>query len=106
MSRFPSSSGGPFEMEYESRVGSGTMIRFFNAVYSWMAVGLTTTALVAWWVSTQPQLMSSIFRGPALIVLFLAEIGLVIAISSAINRINAAVATGLFLLYSALNGLT
>jgi FtsH-binding integral membrane protein len=50
--------------------------------------------------------MQSIFRGPLLFVLILAELGLVVAISGMIQRINTGVATALFLLYSALNGLT
>jgi FtsH-binding integral membrane protein len=49
--------------------------------------------------------MSQVFRGPALIILFIAQIALVVAISAAIRKINATVATGMFLLYSALNGL-
>ncbi|MBD5642044.1 MAG: Bax inhibitor-1/YccA family protein, partial [Desulfovibrio sp.] len=40
----------------------------------------------------------------SLIVLVLAQFGLVIAISAAINKMSAPVATGLFLLYSALTG--
>src|SRR5436190_3901471 len=96
----------PQELQYDSRVDSTTVAAFFNAVYSWMAAGLALTAVVAWWVSTQPQVMRQIFQGPTLIILFIAEIGLVIAISSAIQRISATTATALFLLYSALNGLT
>ena len=71
-----------------------------------MAAGLALTAVVAWWVSTQPQLMHTIFRGPTMIVLFIAEIGLVITVSRAINKIGTGAATALFMLYAALNGLT
>jgi uncharacterized protein len=106
MSRFPSPYQGPQDLDYQSRVGTSTVSSFFNAVYAWMSAGLALTALVAWWVSTQPQLMTSVFRGPVLIILFIAQIGLVMAISAAINKINAATATVLFMLYSALNGLT
>jgi FtsH-binding integral membrane protein len=96
-------------LDYESRlerVGPSVVAAFFNVVYAWMAAGLALTAVVAWWVSTRPDVMARIFGGPALLVLFVAEIVLVIAISGAINRISASAATGLFLLYSALNGLT
>jgi FtsH-binding integral membrane protein len=92
--------------EYESRAGVTTVAQFFNTVYAWMAVGLTLTACVAFWVSTQPQVVAQIFRGPAMLILFLAEIGLVITISAAVRKINATAATVLFLIYSALNGLT
>ena len=117
MARFPNPNQGPFgqspfgaqrpyEMGYPSGVDTITVARFFNAVYAWMAAGLGLTALVAYWVSTRPDIMAQIFRGPVLIILFIVELGLVFTISAAINKIGAAAATGLFLLYSALNGLT
>src|SRR5215207_2219331 len=79
---------------------------FFNVVYAWMAAGLGMTALVAWWVSTRPDLMQKIFRGPVLIGLIVAELALVFTISAAVNKLSATVATALFLLYAAINGLT
>jgi len=111
MSQYPNPYGyggapGAEPLGYESRTDSVTLVQFFNSVYAWMASGIALSAVVAWWVSTQPALMAQIFRGPALIVLFIVEIGLVIAIASAINKISAGVATALFMLYSALNGLT
>jgi FtsH-binding integral membrane protein len=109
MSNYPGpfgTYGQPQDLQYESRVSSTTLAAFFNAVYGWMAAGLALTATVAWWVSTHPAIMAQVFRGPALIILFIAQIALVIAISAAIRKINATVATGMFLLYSALNGLT
>lgn len=105
MSQYPSPFGAPREFDYdESRVSSATIARFFNAVYAWMAAGLALTAVVAWWVSTQPQLVAMI-HGPAMFILFLVLIGLVIGVSGAINRISATTATVLFMLYAALNGL-
>ncbi|HZN65264.1 MAG TPA: Bax inhibitor-1/YccA family protein [Tepidisphaeraceae bacterium] len=109
MARFPSpNTFGPrtYEMQYESRADTVTVARFFNAVYAWMAAGLALTAVVAWYVSTRPDLMMQIFRGPVLIGLIIVELALVFVVAAAVNKINAAVATGLFLLYSALNGLT
>jgi FtsH-binding integral membrane protein len=105
MSGYPS-GGRPYDLDYQSQVGSSTLIRFFNAVYSWMAAGLALTALVAWWVSTRPDIMAKIFRGPMLLVLFLAELGLVVVISAAVKKISATVATALFMLFAAVNGLT
>jgi FtsH-binding integral membrane protein len=104
MSRFPSPYERPQDLDYQSRVGTSTVASFFNAVYAWMCAGLATTALVAWWASTQPQLMGSL-RGAGMLVLFLATIGLVVAITRAINALSATAATALFLLYSALMGL-
>jgi FtsH-binding integral membrane protein len=91
---------------YESRVDSVTVAQFFNTVYAWMASGLALTAVVAWWVSTRPDIMRQIFQGPMLVVLLIAELGLVWIIAASIEKINASTATVLFLVYSALNGLT
>src|SRR5215212_8410945 len=102
----PFNAGRVGELNYQSRVGSSSVASFFNAVYAWMAAGLALTAVVAWWVSTRPDLMQTIFRGPVLLLLIIAELALVFTISAAINKISAGPATALFLLYSALNGLT
>jgi FtsH-binding integral membrane protein len=106
MSQYPSPFGPPQELQYENRVGSTTVSRFFNAVYAWMAAGLALTAVVAWFVSTRPDLMQTIFRGPVLIILVLVELALVYTVSAAINKIGTGAATALFMLYAALNGLT
>jgi FtsH-binding integral membrane protein len=105
MSQFPNpyQPSQPVELDYGR---AGVVARFFNAVYAWMAAGLAVTAAVAWWVSTQPQLMQSIFRGPALLILVIVELVLVGVVAGAVNRIGATAATVLFMLYAALNGLT
>jgi hypothetical protein len=102
-SQFPTS---PANLDYQSRVGTSTLSQFFNAVYAWMAAGLALTALVAWLVSNNMNLVHQVFSPGMLIVLFVVEIGLVVVISSAIRRISAGVATALFMLYAAINGIT
>src|SRR3954451_18701739 len=103
MARFPhpGSFGCPQSqpMQYESRADTVTVAQFFNAVYAWMAAGLGLTALVAWWVSTRPDI-AMMFRGPIGFLLIIVQLGLVFAISAAINRIGAAAATAMFLLYA------
>ena len=107
MSRYPNpfSDARTGPLGYESRTDSVTLVQFFNSVYAWMASGVALTALVAWWVSTQPQL-AQLFAGPTRWVLLIVQIGLVIAIVGAVNKISTGVATLLFMLYSALMGLT
>ena len=107
MSQFPSPHyrREPQPLDY-APAATGAIGTFFNAVYAWMCVGLATTAVVAWWVSGNESLMRSIFSGGTFIILILAELGLVFAISYAVNKISAPAATALFVLYSALNGLT
>ena len=96
----------PLDLGYEAGADAGAVTRFFNAVYAWMAAGMALTAVVAWFVSSRPELMEQVFRGPVLIGLFIAQLVLVFTISAATERLNAAAATGLFMLYSGLNGLT
>jgi FtsH-binding integral membrane protein len=92
----------PFEF---TGAGSTAVTRFFNAVYAWMAAGLALTGLVAWMVSSNQSLVLTVHNPIVFILLFVAEIALVMVISRAINRINAAAATALFLLFAAINGL-
>jgi FtsH-binding integral membrane protein len=80
---------------------------FVRSVYNWMFVGLAVTGLIAFYVSTNEGFMNFIF-GHRMVFwgILLAELALVFAISGMVNRMSAGTATGLFVLYSALNGLT
>ncbi len=101
-------SPGPFgaaqrqPLAYESPADAMTIGHFFNAVYAWMAAGLALTGVVAYLVSQ--QLLPIPMNLEVFIGLFVAELVLVVTISSAINRISPIAATALFLLYAALNG--
>ncbi|HVP66963.1 MAG TPA: Bax inhibitor-1/YccA family protein [Anaeromyxobacteraceae bacterium] len=81
--------------------------RFMAAVYRWMTLGLLVTAGVAWYVASTPAALQLVF-GTRFVFwgLVLAQFGLVIALSAAVTRLSAGAAGGLFLLYSALNGVT
>jgi FtsH-binding integral membrane protein len=102
----PFGTARPGTLGYESRADTVTQGQFFNAVYAWMASGLALTAVIAWWVSTQPQLMASLFHGGMIVLLVILQLGLVVALSAAVTKINSTVATIMFLAYAALNGLT
>jgi hypothetical protein len=81
--------------------------RFITKVYGWMCAALVTTGLVSWYVVSSQWLMQKIATQPMLLmVLLIAELGLVIAVSAAINRLSAMQATALFFLYAILNGVT
>lgn len=84
----------------------GVIASFMNAVYAWMGVGLGVTALVAWMTSQNEAMRQMVFQPMTFIVLIVAELALVWYVSSAINRLSVGTATSLFVLYSALNGLT
>lgn len=72
-----------------------------------MALALAITGFVALRTASS-EVMSNLVMGNQIIFfgILIAELGLVIWLSSSINTMNASKAIGLFLLYSALNGLT
>lgn len=80
---------------------------YMRGVYQWMAGGLGLTAIMAYMVASSPSLVQAIFGNPILFWgLIIAEFGLVMGISGGISKLSASTASGLFLLYSALNGVT
>jgi len=91
----------------------GTVVRpedsirvFFNL---FMAGGwcLALTSVVAWFVGINAAIQQVIFGNTfVFILLIIAEFGLVIGLSSAINRMSPQTAGVLFLTYSVVNGLT
>ncbi len=81
--------------------------RFVTKVFWWMFIALLTTAGVSYYVVSNQQLLATIITNHILFIgLIIAELGLVLILSAAINRLSAMVATGMFFLYSALTGLT
>ena len=80
---------------------------FIRSVYNWMAIGLGITGFIAYYVANTESLRQLIFGNQILFFgLIIAELGLVIAISARIQKMQASTATALFVLYSALNGAT
>src|SRR4051794_20412754 len=80
---------------------------FIRRVYLWMSAGLVITGAVAYAVASSPALTRAIVLNRGIyLVLILLELGLVVGLSAAINRISSTVAMALFLVYSAVNGLT
>ncbi|GFO55127.1 membrane protein [Geomonas sp. Red276] len=78
-----------------------------RGVYGWMGTGLALTALVSLMTVSSPLLLQAILGNRILLyALLFGEVGLVLAISGAINRISSTTAGMLFLAYAALNGLT
>lgn len=80
---------------------------FMRGVYGWMCLGLLLTAGASAFTVSSPAMMQAVFGNQILFFgLIIAEFALVLGISAAINRLSAGAASGLFLLYSALNGIT
>ena len=105
MSQFPNPYGMNRSQPWDMAGSSNPAItRFFNAVYAWMCAGLAVTAAVSWYIAQSPQMVMSLYR--AWIPLVIVELVLVVVISRAVNKVSTNVATLLFLLYAAINGLT
>jgi uncharacterized protein len=99
---FAGATAGTLRPAAEARQNS-----LISRVYAWMTAGLAVTGATAAFTATTPALLNLIFGNSlVLILLLVAQVALVIAISGAINRLTATTATALFLLYAALNGVT
>jgi FtsH-binding integral membrane protein len=80
---------------------------FMTRVYQWMAIGVLLTALVAALIAQNQTWAMTIATNKMLMWgLIIAQFGLVISLSAMINRMSAALATGLFFAYAALTGVT
>jgi FtsH-binding integral membrane protein len=87
---------------------------FLAKVFNWMAIGLGLTGVIAFLTinsQTALQMLFTVQDGYAkpnmlLYGLLIAELGMVFYLSARIQKISAQAATGLFLGYSALNGVT
>jgi len=80
---------------------------FLARVYAWMTAGLLTTALAAFVTLSTPAILQFVFGAKFVFWgLMIAELGLVVWLSGMVGKLSAAAAGAVFLLYSALNGLT
>jgi FtsH-binding integral membrane protein len=77
---------------------------FVRSVYNWMAIGLALTGAVAYFVASDPTLFNIAQRG--FILFAIGELALVFILSARISKMEAKTATGVFMLYALLNGVT
>ena len=78
--------------------------RFLSRVYGWMVGGLLITAATAFWVATSIEVMSFVMN--FMLLLILAEFGIVIFLTARVEKMSKNTAMGSFLLFSFINGLT
>ena len=84
-----------------------TEAKFITTVYAWMAGALALTGLTALYTVSNEGLLQAIAGNQIFFyALIFGELGAVIYLSAAINRMRAQTAMLVFLLYSVLNGLT
>ncbi len=81
--------------------------RFMVRVYNWMAAGLALTGIMALYISSSETMTQLIFGNRAIpIILIVIQLGLVIYLSGWAHKMSASQATGIFLLYAGLTGVT
>lgn len=78
---------------------------FLAKVFNWMAIGLAVTGGVAF-LTAQSGMVRTLVSSPLFLILVLAELGMVFFLSARIDKLQPATATGLFVGYSVLNGIT
>jgi FtsH-binding integral membrane protein len=72
-----------------------------------MCIGLALTGFIAFYVSNNETIMRLVFGNQIIFFgIIIAELALVFSIVGMVNKMSAGTATGLFVLYSALNGVT
>jgi FtsH-binding integral membrane protein len=80
---------------------------FLSKVYAWMFVGLLITSATALVVASSPGLIGTLINNRAIFwVLLFAQLGLVFFLSARVEKMEPTTAAGLFMLYSALTGVT
>ena len=81
--------------------------RILRNVYLWMTGGLGLTAVIALGVAGNPALVQGLLRNPVLFYgLVIGELLLVMFLAARITRLSPTAATGSFVLYAGLNGVT
>ena len=76
-------------------------------VYLWMFLGLLVTAAVAYAVASSITVLRLIYSNPLVtLVIFFAQLALVMVLSGRVEALRTSTAVGLFIGYSALTGLT
>ena len=81
--------------------------RILRNVYLWMTGGLGLTAVIALGVAGNPTLVQGLLRNPMLFYgLVIGELLLVMFLAARITRLSPTAATGSFVLYAGLNGVT
>lgn len=105
MAQFDMRSASTFPTTAEASAERATA--FLRKVYGWMFVGLAVTAAIASTVAGSPALIEHIFSNQWLYFgLILAELGLVFYLSARVQTLAPNTAMTLFIIYSALNGVT
>ncbi len=92
---------------YQNRTMVSTVSSVMKRVYFKMTLGLLVSAFVSLWASQSAAFWNLMYNNSWLMWgLLIAEVGIVIAITAAINKLSSPVASLLFYVFAAVNGLT
>lgn len=115
MSLFPNNgNNSPIQGSFGNDFAVGTAPRLsidisavMRLVYVWMGLGLTITAITALFINSSPGILEALYTNPSMIWgAIIAQFVLVIAISWGLNKMSPSVAGILFLVYSAVTGVS
>lgn len=87
--------------EPEVRAGVGA---FMGTVYAWMTAGLALSAFVAYWLSTQPELLAALFAGAMGWVLLLVPFILIFVLAFRMEKAHPIESTFWYLLMTGIMG--
>jgi FtsH-binding integral membrane protein len=80
---------------------------FLSKVYGWMFVGLLITSVTAFALASSPALVEAVIVNRLVFWgILIAQLGLVFYLSARVHKLEPVTAAGLFILYSALVGVT
>ena len=82
------------------------MNKIFAKIFLWMFLGLMLTFGVAYYISTQDNIVYNLFSNSKYLIIWIIEIVVVVVLSARINKLSVMSARILFLLYSFLTGIT
>jgi len=99
-------AGIPASFESET-AAQERVTSFLRGVYGWMCIGLGTTAAVALGIASSPRAVEALVSNRLLFFgVILAQLGLVFYLSARVAQLSVGAASILFLIYSALTGVT
>ena len=82
------------------------LTKIFPKVFLWMFIGLAITFGVAYYVSTNENMVFNLFAGQKYLIFWFIELVVVLVLSIKIRSLNPLTAKILFIAYSGLTGLT
>lgn len=82
------------------------LTKVFPKVFLWMFIGLAITFGVAYYVSTNENMVFNLFAGQRYLIFWIIELVVVLVLSLKIRSLNPLTAKILFIAYSGLTGLT